>query len=349
MSILHLKPKRGAAAFLLPITLVLGLILLSFTRFFIAQNHNLSIGITVDLVFSIPLIHFFLSRRNSNLKYSTALFFTAGLLVANFIIPKNNQFLLHEVKVWVVPVIELCSIVFFVIQTKKIRSKHALLRKNNDDFYTVFKQVLKELLPTRLAAIITAEISAFYYGFFNWRKVDYTDKTFSYHKKTGTVSLIGVFIFMIMVETFVFHLLLQRWSEKIACSVSGLSFYAALQAFGIAKSILKRPIQINDDQLIIPYGILAETVIDLKDIVSVEAYNKQSITGENLKALSPFKKLEEPDIILNLTQLYHIEGIYGSKKAFDQLLINVDEKEVFIKQVKVLLDTNSGTCIAKQQ
>jgi hypothetical protein len=336
MSILHLKTKREAVALLLPITLVLGLILLSFTRFFIAHNHNLSVGITVDLVFSIPLIHALLSRRNSNLKYSTALFFTAGLIVAGFIIPKNNQFLLHDVKVWLVPVIELCSIVFFVIQTKKIRSKHALLKKYSDDFYTVFKQVSKELLPERLAAIITAEISAFYYGFFNWRKVDYTDKTFSYHKNTGTVSLISVFIFMIMIETFVFHLLLGRWSEKAAWALSGLSFYAALQAFGIARSILKRPIQINNDQLIIPYGILAETTINLKDIVSVEAYNKQSITGENLKALSPFKKLEEPDIILNLIRLYHIEGIYGNKKVFDQLLINVDEKEVFINQLKAL-------------
>jgi hypothetical protein len=336
MLIIHLKTKREAAAFALPIMLILGLILLSFTRFFIAHNHNLSIGITVDLVFSIPLIHALLSKRNSNLKYSTALFFTAGLIVAGFIIPKNNQFLLHDIKLWVVPVIELCSIAFFIIQTRKIRSKHALIKKNSDDFYTIFKQVSKELLPAKLAAITTAEISAFYYGFFNWRKVDYNNKTFSYHKNTGIVSLIGVFIFMIMVETFVFHLLLGRWSEKAAWVLSGLSFYAALQAFGIAKSILKRSIQINEDQLIVPYGILAETTIHLKDIVSVEAYNKQSITGENLKALSPLKKLEEPDIILNLTRLYHIEGIYGSKKAFNQLLINVDEKEVFIKQLKAL-------------
>jgi len=181
---INLKTKREAVALILPITLVCLLILLSFTRFFIAYNHSFSIAITFDLVFSIPLIHILLSTRSSNLKYSTCLFFTAGLIVASFIIPKNNQFLLHEVKLWVIPVMELCGIVFFVIQTKKIRSKHALLKQNSDDFYTTFKKVSKELLPARLASIITAEISAFYYGFFNWRKVVYDDNTFSYHIKT---------------------------------------------------------------------------------------------------------------------------------------------------------------------
>ncbi|TWJ03226.1 hypothetical protein JN11_00763 [Mucilaginibacter frigoritolerans] len=342
MLILNLKTNRQVVALILPVTLVFLLILLSFTQFFITHNHNLSIAITLDLIFSIPLIHVVLSTRSSNLKYSTALFFTAGLIVASFIIPKNNQFLLHEVKVWVVPVIEFCGIVFFVIQTKKIRSKHASLKKNSDDFYTVFKQISKDVLPARLASIITAEISAFYYGFFNWRKVVYDNKTFSYHKKTGTISLIGVFIFMILIEASVFHLLLQKWSGKVAWVVSGLSFYAVLQAFGILRSILKRPIQINDSQLVVPYGILAETAFDLTDIASVEIYNKVSITGENLRGISPFKKIEEPDIILNLTKAYYIEGIYGKKKAFDQLLINVDEKEVFLKQLQLLTASSTG-------
>ncbi|WP_259071554.1 hypothetical protein HDF24_00040 [Mucilaginibacter sp. X4EP1] len=329
--------------------MIFSLVLLSFTRFFITHNHNLSIGVTLDLAFSIPVIHALLSTRSKNLKYSTALFFTIGLIVASFIIPKSNQFLLHQVKAWMVPVVELCSIVFFIVQTQKIRSRQSLLKKNDDDFYTVFKLVSKELLPPRLTSIITAEIAAFYYGFFNWHKVAYSDKTFSYHKKTGIISLIGVFIFMILIETFVFHLLLQKWSGKVAWIVSGISFYAVLQAFGIARSILKRPIQINDDRLVIRYGILAETTIDLKDIISAEIYNKQSVTGENLRALSPFKKLEEPDIILNLSQPYYIEGIYGSRKIFDQLLISIDEKEVFLKQFRELSGTNSGTCTAKQQ
>jgi len=334
---LNLKVKRKAAASILPVTLILVLILFSCSRLLVIQNRNLSIAITLDLVFLIPLIHVILSQRNNNLKYSTALFFTIGLIVASFIIPKNNQFLLHDIKVWVVPVIEFCGIFLFIIQTRNIRSKQIALNGNSEDFYTVFKNVAKDLLPSKLASIITAEISAFYYGFFNWKKIIYNNKTFSYHKNTGTLSLIGVFIFMIALETSVFHLLLAKWSIKAAWIITGVSVYAVLQAFGIARSLLKRPIKIIDKQLIIPYGILAETAFNVNDIITIESYNKQTIGSENLKCLSPFKKIEEPDIILYLTQTHCIDGIYGSQKVFDKLLINVDEKEVFIKQLQLLM------------
>jgi hypothetical protein len=342
MLILNLKVKYRPVALILPIALVLLLILLSSSQFFAAHNRNLSIAITLDLVFSIPLIHVLLSTRNNTLKYSTALFFTVGLIVAGFIIPKKNQFLLHEIKVWVVPVIEASSIIFFVIQTKKARSKHAALKKDSEDFYTVLKKVSGELLPAKLATVISAEISAFYYGFLNWKKIDYDNKNFSYHKKTGIIPLIGVLIFMILIETSVFHLLLAKWNVKVAWLVSGISVYAALQAFGIARSILKRPIQIINNRLIIPYGILAETAFDINDMASIGRYNKQLTDIENLRSLSLFKKLEEPGIILHLTKTHYIDGIYGSRKAFDKLLIHVDEKEVFIKQLQLLAQTSGS-------
>jgi hypothetical protein len=258
-------------------------------------------------------------------------------LVASLIIPKNEQFILHEIKVWVVPVIEFCGIGFFIIQTKKALAIHAETKNSTDDFYTVFKSVSAQLLPQKLASIISAEISAFYFGFFTWKKTVHNDRSFSYHKKSGILVLIGVFIFMILVETSVFHLLLAKWSVKVAWLFSGLSLYAALQAYGIARSICKRPVQIIGDKILIPYGILAETTIDLKDIARAAVHDKQVVLGENVRCLSPFKKIEEPNILLNLTQLHYIDGIYGSKKAFDQLLISVDERDAFLEEIDKLM------------
>ena len=144
MLILNLKNKRQAVAAILPISMVLLLVFLRCTQFFITHRHDLSIAITLDLVFSIPLIHFVLSNRTNNSKYSTALFFTVGLIVASYIVPENNQSLLHEIKFAVVPVVESCGIIFFVIQTRKIRAKQAALKISNEDFYTVFKKVSRE-------------------------------------------------------------------------------------------------------------------------------------------------------------------------------------------------------------
>ena len=332
------KIKRQIGAIVLPLAIMCLLILLRFTNFFIIHNYRLSIGITADLVFSIPLIHLFLSERSNYLKYSTAAFFTLGVLIANLIIPKNDQFLLSKIKIWIIPFIELCSIIFFVVKTRKILARSHKDEKTKGDFHTVFKSVARELMPNRLASILSAEISAFYYAFFSWQKPVINSKNFTYHKETGIIGFIGVFIFMILIETFVFHLVLTKWNTKIAWVISGISIYGAVQAFGIAKSIVKRPIQIIGYQLIIPYGILAETTINLEDILSINNYDKGVVTNGSLKCLSPFKKIEDPNVVIELSKPYYIDGIYGSKKSFNQLLINVDRKESFIEKLRSLLN-----------
>ncbi len=341
MLVNNFKVQRYVAAIVLPVTLICLLTLLSFTRFFIANNYKLSIGIIFDLVFTVPLLHILLSRRHSNLKYSTALFFTVGIIIAGVIIPKNDQFLLHGIKFWIAPFIEVCGTIFFVVKTKRALARYAESEIVKNDFHAVFKGIATELLPKRLASIISAEISAFYYCFFNWKKTVLDDKTFSYHKKGGVPALIGVFIFMILLEATIFHLLLAKWNLRAAWVLSGLSVYAAIQAFGITRSIIKRPIRIIGDQLLIPYGILAETTLNLKDILSVQIAGKSIMTDENSKCLSPFKKIDEPNTVIYLNKPYHIDGIYGSKKSYEILLINVDESESFIAQVQLLIRSDT--------
>jgi len=101
----HYKPTRAVLAFVLPLTLICFLAFLTFSRFFVTHNAKLSIGITLDLIFSVPLLHVLLSKRSKNLKYSATLFFTAGILIAGIVIPKNDQFLLREIKFWIAPLI----------------------------------------------------------------------------------------------------------------------------------------------------------------------------------------------------------------------------------------------------
>jgi hypothetical protein len=330
-----LKMQYRPMALILPLLLIVALIALSLTQSF-SRHASLSIAATVDLAFTIPLLHVLTARRNKNLKYSTALLFTVDLIVAGFIVPKSNQFLLHEIKYWIVPAVECFGIIFFVVQTRKILSGYPESINAGNDFHAVLKFVTGKLLPSRLGPIVTAEVSSFYYGFFFWKNPVYNSGTFSYHKKTGTMALIGVFIFMILVETSVVHLLLAKWSIKAAWALTAISIYTALQAFGIAKSICSRSIQIGDGHIFIPYGILAETCIDLRAIISVEIYNKSNPGDKEVLAyISPLRKIEEPDVILTLAKTHWIEKIHGGKKPFCRLVISVDNKELFLKQVAI--------------
>jgi hypothetical protein len=165
-----LRISGQVGAIVLPVTLICFLVYLSFTKFFFSHHHELSTAIAVDLVFSIPIIHLLLFKRNSNVKYSTGLFFTGGILLASVIIPKSDQYFLHQIRFWVVPVVEFCSIGFCIFKAQKALANYKKLESSGRDFYTVFKEVTKEILPKRLALIVSAEISAFYYVFFSWRK-----------------------------------------------------------------------------------------------------------------------------------------------------------------------------------
>jgi hypothetical protein len=335
-----LRIQRSVIAITLPLILMSFVVFLSSTKFFTAHDYELSIGITVDLLFSIPLCHFLLFKSQNHVKYSTALFFTAGIIVASLIVPKSDQYFLRQVRLWIVPVIELCSIAFLVLKARKEVRRYNQVQKLKRDFYTVFKGVTTEILPRRLALIVSAEISAFYYVFFSWRKPTSDSKVFTYYKEGGIIALMGIFIFMILIEASVFHLLLAKWNETTAWAFSGVSLYAGIQAFGIARSIIKRPIQITEDQVFIPYGILSETTFDLKDILSIKTYDKQLATAQNSTCLSPFAKIDEPDVIIELGRPYHIEQIYGGRKKFDLLLINVDNKVLFIERIQKLLDSS---------
>lgn len=342
MQINHLKTKRAAIAVFLPVALICLLAWFSFSRIVAAHTMPFSAGITFDLIFTVPLLHFLLARGSSYLKYSLSLFFTAGLLVASTIIPAAGQFWLHQVKLWIVPAIEISVISVLVIKTRQAAARHRQAESAGQDFYSTLKAVSRELLPKRLAAIVTAELGAFYYGFCCRRKPVDTDTQFSYHKKTSTLLFIGIFIFMILLETTVFHLLVARLSVKAAWVLTSLSLYAALQAFGIARSVCMRPVEINGDRLIIPYGILADTAISLHDVLSIEIV-QPGARPENAMCISPFKKMEEPDVLLKLGRTYTINGIYGSEKAFEALLIRVDEQEKFISAVLLLLHRNKNT------
>lgn len=333
----HLKTNRAAVAVFLPIALICLLAWFSFSRIFAAHTIQFSAGLTFDLVFTVPLLHFLLARGSNYLKYSLSLFFTAGLLIAGLVVPAAGQFWLHQVKLWIVPAIEISVITILVIKTRQAAARHRQAESaGHDYFYSTLKAVSRELLPKRLAAVVTAELGAFYYGFFCRRKPVDTDSQFSYHKKPSTVLFIGIFIFMILLETTVFHLLVARLSVKAAWVLTSLSLYAALQAFGIARSVCMRPVEINGDRLIIPYGILAETTINLRDVLSIEIV-RPGTAPENAICLSPFKKMEEPDVLLKLGRTCTIDGIYGSEKTFEALLIRVDEREEFVRVTQRLL------------
>jgi hypothetical protein len=173
------------------------------------------------------------------------------------------------------------------------------------------------------------ELAVFYYGFISWKKRTLTENEFTYHKNSGTISLLAALIVIIGVETYVLHILLLKWSAIAAWIASILSVYSSIQIFGFLKSILKRPVAIENNILHLRYGILSETTIDISNIESIKITNKEIEFDTKTIKLSPLGELESHNMLITLKKENTFSGLYGMKKTYKTIVFFIDDKEKF--------------------
>lgn len=325
---------RNFVTFGIPLLLILSVIVLANSSVFQVHPKELSIGITFDLVFVIPFVYLLLIRKKEIPKITTVPFFIAGIVIASFIIPKDFQFHLTQVKNSMLPIVE-TTIFFLVIY--KVRQLNKAFKKDRSetlDFYSALKNASAQILPKKISGAFATEIAVLYYGFFNWKKRKLSVNEFSYHMRSGTIALLIIFMFLIMVETSVVHLLLQKWSTLAAWVLSILSIYTCLQVFGIMRSMSKRPISIDNGELKLRYGLFSESTISISNIENIELSTKLIDFDNRTKKLSPMRDFESHNVLIRLKKEEVLFGLYGLKSTYKNLALYVDEKERFKKEIE---------------
>ncbi len=299
-----------------------------------------SMGITVDLLLSVPLIHFLLTRSTPLPRITILIFLMAGLLVATLIVPPEHQELLHFTEKWILPAIEGIVVVLVVRKVREVIKDYNTNGQAGGDFYTVLKYVCARLLPGFLATIMASEIAVIYYGFIQWRKVVPNKYQFTYHRNSGTNSLLITLIFLIIVETIVMHLLVAKWSSALAWTLTIASAYAVIQIQGFLKSIILRPIIVADNRVFLRYGVLSETIIEIENIESINITNTAIEHDKTTRSLSSFGKLEGHNVVIAVRNERMISGLYGRNRKFRTLALFVDNKDEFKRQVDQLIARN---------
>lgn len=124
----------------------------------------------------------------------------------------------------------------------------------------------------------------FYYGFIYWKKRELIENEFSYHTDSGTITLLIIFI--VAIKTVVLPILVAKWSSLVACILTLLSVYSGIQIFGFLKSMFKRRLSFENNKLFLYYGIMNETIIDLKNIDTLEISSKDIELQKETRKLS---------------------------------------------------------------
>ncbi len=324
-----LSLKKNLMLFGVPILIIGMMITLTKSSLFARYSNILSIGITFDLLLTVPIIYFMLIRKTSIPKTTVVPFLVVGMVICSLILPVQNQYYLNLFKTWIFPVVELSIVSYIIYNVNKVIKRYKINKSEKVDFFTTLKKTCSEILPKSIVIPLATEIAVFYYGFIYWKKRKLNENEYSYHKDSGTVSLLIAVIFILIIETFVLHTLLQKWNVTVAWILTLLSIYSAIQFLGFLKSMSKRPISIKDEKLHLRYGIMNETTIDLKSIDSIEISSKDIELNKETRKLSFLGEVDSHNIIIRLKQENELIGLYGIKRKYKNLALHVDNKNKF--------------------
>ncbi|MGY3792210.1 hypothetical protein [uncultured Aquimarina sp.] len=334
----NLSLKETLLVFGLPLCILVSLALFASSDIALS-NSLISKSITLDLIITIPFIHWVLIRKKDISKFSVLSFFVIGILIASFVIPEENQSYISFIKNWILPFIELGIVTAILLKIRKTIQVYRLTKNSSPDFFTILKKTCSDVFPKKISEVLAMEIAVFYYGFISWKKKTPRENEYTYHKDGNSISIFIGILMIVIIETFVLHKMILKSNPSIAWIVGIMSVYSFVQIFGFVKSITKRPITIDGEILHIRYGIMSEVIIPISDIDTIEFSSSSTVFDKETRRLSPLGELDPHNMLIRLkkqstgTKI----GLYGIKRNFKAIAFHVDQKNQFKDDLEQLM------------
>ena len=283
-----------------------------------------SIGITLDLMITIPLVYFLLIRKKSISKITVIPWIIGGMLLARALVGDSPDSLAAMATQYLLPLIELVVVSFIGYRIYQLTQSYKKQGSTHQDFLTAIKQSTEEVFGKGLAANLLAwELAVFYYGLIRWQPMVPAENQFTYHKKSSVRPLLIFLMFLVVVETFVLHLLIQLWSPVAAWIVTGISIYSLLWIIAQYKAMAYRPLVVENGYLYLRHGMVYQCAIPLSTIEEIRL--DQQVQKNEGKALSLLPGMETSNVQLVLSEPVEVTGLYGMGKEFEVLSFKVDD------------------------
>lgn len=328
--------QQRFANFLIPLALFIGTYFFIKSAYFLEHSSTLTFAVSADLLLTIPIIYFLLIRKTSIPKTTVVPMMILGLVIGFYALPEANQEYLQLFKTWFLPVIEIGVASFIIYKVRKAVLFHKQQSNRSLDFFTALKKTCAEVLPKPAVTPFATEISVFYYGFFYWKRRKLAENEFSYHKESSSIALFFVLILIVGIEIVPIHMLLEKWSTVAAWILTILSVYSGFQILGYVKSIMKRPIAVENDRLLLRYGIMKEAEIPVTDIKEIILTTKEFDKEENIVRLSLLGEAESHNVLIETHNQHTLYGLFGIKKPFTKIALHVDKPADFKNYIENL-------------
>ena len=298
------------------------------------SSTSLMVGaISFDLTITTAVFVFFFLRKQKLNPVAIGPIFIALLVISSMIVPAEKQTTLTFLIDYIAPLVELS--VLGVIVWKIAQARKHFRSMEGGDFQRKLEVVLMETFNNKVATRLAgSEISMFYYLIFKWK----SDPGFTYHKKSGILTLLVAVALIAITETVVVHLLLINYSPVLAWILFFLSAYSSLQIISLAKAVTLRPVYMDQQQLYLHYGWLMRADLDLSNIQSITPFKaKDDEDKDAYLFMGLMRGTEEAGVIIETKEPVKVSRLWGVKEA-NKLFLPVDEVQEFVEVVESRLN-----------
>ena len=296
-------------------------------------------GATFDLTLTIPFLYWlFVVRPGRARALTLAPVFVGCTMLAAFVIPKPQQFFLHNLSMIIGTPLEIVTMTLLARRVLRLRRRGI---DSNDPYARILTATRELLGDTRVADFIACEIAILYYSLFCWRKkpvVPVNARSFTVHQRSGWSSIVVCFFVILVVESIGAHLLVQLWNPIAAWIVTMLDVYGILWLLGDYHALRLRPSLVLDDMLHVRYGLRWSVSVPLDAIESIDAIRGES--DWKRKDVLKVAMIDEPRWLVRLREPVVARGLAGLTKTIRAIALLPDDDEL---PFTTLVENSAGT------
>jgi len=290
------------------------------TQLFAAHPDLLGWAFTCDLTISLPVLWWWFAVRPGRVPAVTLVpLFVAGVAAAARIIPPAQHAFVDQLRFIAAP-LDLVTIALVVRRVARIRH----VEGSGDPLERIERACAEVFGSGRVARIVAFEIAMLYYALC-WRKV--APPGFTVHRRSGWAAVVGVFVFLIAIESVGVHLLVQLWSTKAAWVITALDVYGVLWLLGDYNALRLRPTRIEGDTLLLNYGLRWRAAIPLATVTAIEPVRAEA--DWKGKGVLKVAMLDEPRLLIRFATPQTVQGLAGLTRSVDAIAILADDEVAF--------------------
>ncbi|AXA91707.1 hypothetical protein [Massilia sp. YMA4] len=290
----------------------------------------------VDIVVTLPALYWLLLRPALKRLPARLLACCAGgLLFGSAVVPPAAKDLWHtfEDNWLLMPALQIGLEAWLVLAL--VGRVRALVRTSGN-----VDEALASELTTRFGKLAPAflfEARAWYYGLIlrDGAALRFRgDRHFTYHANQGNASTQAAFIFVLLIELPLVHLLLHFVAPApwMAWAADGLQLWTLLYLIAEYRATRWRPVSLDGATLLLRYGVLAaDQAIPLSSIVAIDRCGNDVRRRRGVMRLRQCGAL---NVALTLQAGMRLPGLLGPLRPVHQIYLGLDDPEGFIAAVR---------------